>query len=119
MKFSYLFLLLLLISCTSQNSTSMDNNFSPYPRVRAAYAEKGDIVKKMLAKKDIDTAFLNIFIRAFKSEQKLELWGKNVSDEKYQLVHTYKVCKNSGDLGPKRKEGDYQVPEGFCPFSII
>ena len=36
-------------------------------------------------------------------------------DKKYQLVTTYDVCKSSGDLGAKRREGDYQVPEG-CYF---
>jgi murein L,D-transpeptidase YafK len=97
----------------------MSNNFSPYPRVRQAYAGKIDNIQKLLSKQNIDTSTLNIFIRAFKTEQKLELWGKNAAAEKYQLVHTYDVCKKSGKLGPKRKEGDRQVPEGFCPFFPI
>jgi hypothetical protein len=29
------------------------------------------------------------------------------------LFKTYKVCALAGTLGPKRMEGDYQVPEGF------
>ena len=97
----------------------MNNDFSPYPRVREAYGEKVDVIKKLLASKDIDTNTLNIFIRAFKAEQTLEIWGKNSTDEKYQLVTTYDICKNSGELGAKRREGDYQVPEGFWPFLPI
>ena len=31
----------------------------------------------------------------------------------YKLFKTYKVCALAGTLGPKRMEGDYQVPEGF------
>ena len=115
----FIFVILFFSNCTNQNTSSMDNDFSPYPRVRQAYGEKADKVKQFLSNKNIDTSSLNIFIRAFKSEQKLELWGKNATDEKYQLVHTYDVCKKSGDLGPKRREGDYQVPEGFCPFFLI
>ncbi len=108
-----LLILITLISCNSSSSNNMSNNFSPYPRVRQAYSEKGDVVKQLLADKNIDTSALNLFIRAFKEEKTVEIWGKNAADEKYQLVITYDVCKNSGDLGPKRREGDYQVPEGF------
>jgi murein L,D-transpeptidase YafK len=93
----------------------MDNNFSPYPRVREAYGEKINIVKQLLANRDIDTSTINIFIRAFKTEQILEIWGKNSGDEKYTLVTTYEVCKLSGSLGSKRREGDGQIPEG-CYF---
>ena len=92
--------------------TSMDNDFSTYPRVREVYVEKIDILKSLLSDKNIDTSSLNIFIRAFKTEKKLEVWGKNSTDEKYQLITSYDICKKSGDLGPKRREGDYQVPEG-------
>jgi len=28
-------------------------------------------------------------------------------------IATYGICRMSGDVGPKRHEGDYQVPEGF------
>lgn len=109
----FLLIILLLGNCKDKNSTIMeDNDFSPYPRVRAAYAEKGDLVKKMLAKNDIQLDSVNIFIRAFKQDKVLELWAKNTSDEKYKLVTTYDICKSSGTIGPKRREGDGQVPEG-------
>lgn len=66
----------------------------------------------MLSEKSIDVDSLNIFIWAFKQDKILEVWGKNISDNKYQLVITYDVCKSSGELGSKHREGDYQVPEG-------
>ena len=115
----FIFTILLFSSCNSQNSPSMDNDFSPHLRVREAYEEKGDIVKQLLADKKIDTSTLDIFIRAFKTEKLVEIWGKNATDEKSQLITTYDVCKSSGELGPKRREGDYQVPEGFYPFFPI
>jgi murein L,D-transpeptidase YafK len=31
----------------------------------------------------------------------------------YTLLKTYPICRWSGDLGPKKKEGDRQAPEGF------
>src|SRR6476659_6148770 len=38
---------------------------------------------------------------------------KNERKEPFRLFKTYKVCALAGTLGPKRMEGDYQVPEGF------
>lgn len=54
-----------------------------------------------------------IYWRSFKLEDELELWGADSANGQYRLVKTYKVCKGSGDLGPKRKFGDMQVPEGL------
>jgi murein L,D-transpeptidase YafK len=53
-----------------------------------------------------------VMIRLFKEESKLEVW-KQRSDGQYALLKTYDICKWSGKLGPKIKEGDRQAPEGF------
>jgi murein L,D-transpeptidase YafK len=53
-----------------------------------------------------------ILVRLFKQESELEVWKKG-ADGKFALLKTYEICKWSGDLGPKIKEGDRQAPEGF------
>ncbi len=53
-----------------------------------------------------------ILIRAYKKESELEVW-KRGSNGKYALLKTYPICRWSGQLGPKTREGDRQVPEGF------
>jgi len=53
-----------------------------------------------------------VFIRAFKEEAILELWVKS-DEEKFVLFKSYPIAGASGDLGPKLREGDHQVPEGF------
>ncbi|WP_153481925.1 hypothetical protein [Segnochrobactrum spirostomi] len=53
-----------------------------------------------------------IMIRLFKEESKLEVW-KQTRTGQYALLVTYDVCKWSGLLGPKVKQGDRQAPEGF------
>ncbi|HET7715861.1 MAG TPA: murein L,D-transpeptidase family protein [Bauldia sp.] len=53
-----------------------------------------------------------IFVRIFKEESQLEIW-KQQDNGKYGLLKTYDICKWSGVLGPKIKEGDRQAPEGF------
>jgi murein L,D-transpeptidase YafK len=53
-----------------------------------------------------------MMIRVYKQTSELEVWKRTRSGE-YALLKTYPICKWSGDLGPKIKEGDYQSPEGF------
>jgi murein L,D-transpeptidase YafK len=53
-----------------------------------------------------------ILIRTYKKEAELEIW-KMKSDGRYTLLKTFPMCRWSGQLGPKTREGDMQVPEGF------
>jgi len=53
-----------------------------------------------------------IYIRSFKETSEFEVW-KQRRDGTYGLLTTYDICKWSGKLGPKVKEGDRQAPEGF------
>jgi murein L,D-transpeptidase YafK len=53
-----------------------------------------------------------VLIRTYKKEAELEIW-KMKSDGRYALLKTYPICRWSGQLGPKKVEGDMQVPEGF------
>ncbi|WP_189491170.1 L,D-transpeptidase family protein [Limoniibacter endophyticus] len=53
-----------------------------------------------------------IMVRIFKEEAKLEVW-KQKTNGRYDIIASYDICKWSGKLGPKFKEGDRQAPEGF------
>ncbi|QGZ37359.1 transcriptional regulator [Stappia indica] len=53
-----------------------------------------------------------IMLRIFKEESTLEVW-KQTRNGRYALLETFEICKWSGELGPKVKEGDRQAPEGF------
>jgi len=53
-----------------------------------------------------------IIIRSFKKESELEVW-KRKADGQYALLKTYPMCRWSGQLGPKVREGDRMAPEGF------
>ena len=45
-----------------------------------------------------------ILVRLFKEEAELEVWKKNRNGE-YAMLKTYPICRWSGGLGPKVKEG--------------
>jgi len=82
-------------------------------RVARARGNHGQAVAHMLAAHDIAPERLELFLRAFKKEAALEVWGRNHGDARFVLLKTYPICAASGALGPKRRVGDGQVPEGF------
>lgn len=53
-----------------------------------------------------------MMIRVYKQESELEVW-KQTAGGAYELFNSYEICAWAGDLGPKVREGDRQVPEGF------
>jgi len=72
-----------------------------------------DSVKKQFEKQNLTWPPEAMYIRSFKYDRQLEVWVKGNAKDPYKLFKTYKVCMQSGTMGPKRMEGDYQVPEGF------
>ncbi len=84
-----------------------------FPRPNEAWKRKEDTLRKQFEAKKLDWPAKYIYIRSFKYDSQLEVWVKNDLKDQFQLFKTYKVCVLAGTLGPKRMEGDYQVPEGF------
>ena len=82
-----------------------------------AYRDKAEEAYAKLRAQGVDHFNCDILLRAFKFEEDLEVWAKNKEDSTYKLITTYKFCENVGQLGPKRKEGDMQIPEGFYQIS--
>src|SRR6202795_4832679 len=80
----------------------------PTGRAQAPISEK---TLAEIAAKNMDKD-AQILARIFKKEAKMEIWKKN-RDGEYALLKTFPICRWSGDLGPKKKEGDRQAPEGF------
>ena len=66
----------------------------------------GDIEQKNMSKES------PILVRLYKEESELEVW-KEDREGQFQLLKTYPICRWSGELGPKIKQGDRQAPEGF------
>jgi murein L,D-transpeptidase YafK len=84
-----------------------------HTRVRLAYQEKESTVKNYFNKLNLNNQGSYLFLRAFKKEMQLEVWVQSQGGKTYALLHTYDFCTYSGTVGPKRKEGDRQIPEGI------
>lgn len=113
MYFISLFIMLFAILTPMQNDAEFKQKQLTYPRVREAFQQKGKLLNELLKSKKISPDKVNIFIRIFKSDRIIEVWGKNKTDEKFILICQYTFCASSGDLGPKREQGDNQIPEGI------
>ncbi|OUJ75655.1 hypothetical protein BXP70_05660 [Hymenobacter crusticola] len=106
-------ILLLSTCCAQVEEPSFRDQQLLYPRVRAAYAATWEPLQALLRSHHIEPSRLELFFRAFKIGQRLEVWGRNAGEGPYQLLRTYSIAGTSGTLGPKRAQGDGQVPEGF------
>lgn len=84
-----------------------------YSRVKSAYTEKKPIIQQKLSSMDLTLNNVNVMIKAYKYEQIVKVYVKKSSAEVWNLYHTYPFYCTSGELGPKRQEGDYQIPEGY------
>jgi|SRR6185312_8210288 len=82
-------------------------------KMQTALAIRMDSLQKEFKAKGLEWPVRYMFIRSFKYDGQLEVWVKNQAKEKYKLFKTYRVCLLSGAMGPKRMQGDFQVPEGF------
>lgn len=86
-------------------------------RDRAAEARR-----RVATKLDADLRVLGsslgapVFIRIFKEPPVLELWTR--ASHKFVLFKTYPICRVSGTLGPKTREGDRQAPEGLYTVGL-
>jgi murein L,D-transpeptidase YafK len=110
--FPFLPLLIILMSISSPPIDFYQEQLR-FPRVREALKTKGKIVDEMLTAKGISTTDFEVFFRAFKKEQKFEIWAKNKGENAFKLLKVYDFCASTGMLGPKRRSGDRQMPEGF------
>lgn len=82
-------------------------------RVAAARLRCGAKLRDDFTKAGVRWPADEIFLRVMKRERQIELWARNGSGESYRLVKTLPILAASGGPGPKRREGDLQVPEGF------
>ena len=88
-------------------------------RVLEAYQQKDTLLRKVFMDSIGVYPPTAVFFRAFKNESKFEVWAMHPKKNVFKLVKTYPICHKSGVIGPKREEGDRQVPEGFYKINVF
>jgi murein L,D-transpeptidase YafK len=107
----FFFLLLTGIGSHAQMSAAPDFNF--YTKESRVFKNIRDSIIQDLKQHGFEWPVSYMYLRAFKMEKQLEVWVKNDEADPFRLYKTYAVCAGSGTFGPKRREGDKQIPEGF------
>jgi murein L,D-transpeptidase YafK len=90
-----------------------------HPRVRAARLRAQPRLEELFKKAGVSYPPKRIFLRLFKLEGECELWAAARASGPLSKIKTYAICASSGSLGPKRRQGDGQVPEGFYHISAF
>jgi murein L,D-transpeptidase YafK len=108
----FLFCSLLFFVVIAKAQSSYGPQRASY-KMSDVFSRMEDSVRKQFEKKNLVWPPASMYVRSFKYDRQLEVWVKGDAEEGYKLFKTYKVCMQSGTMGPKRMEGDYQVPEGF------
>lgn len=104
-------LILIVITLMIPSIAKADPN-STEDRVAAARAKSGAAIAAAFRKAGIAYPPPRLHLRGFKREGELEVWAAGKTGRFVKVV-VYPVLGRSGVPGPKRKEGDLQVPEGF------
>jgi murein L,D-transpeptidase YafK len=87
-------------------------------RVAAARQNRARAVSALFTAAGVEYPPPELYLRAFKHERELEVWA-GAAGKPLKKVKTYPFCAASGVLGPKRREGDLQVPEGFYTIDLF
>ncbi|MGQ0444813.1 MAG: L,D-transpeptidase family protein [Beijerinckiaceae bacterium] len=104
-----LFAISMIASASGFLAGCEESTFSP-----ATARSQKPLPAKTLAEMEAigSTKSAPVLIRAYKKESELEIW-KLKADGRYAYLKSFPMCRWSGQLGPKVREGDRQVPEGF------
>lgn len=102
---------ILFLGFTVQSDFLIDQK--RFERVRTSIKEKQQVIESNLKTHSLELENFNLLIVVYKDSDEFELYAKKNQETTYKKINIYEVCSRSGQLGPKRKQGDYQVPEGF------
>ena len=94
-------------------SASADSSLSGRGRVALARKNKLAEVQKLMSDAGLKWPPRQVMLRAFKLEKVMEVWASDKKKGPLKRLANYGICSLSGGAGPKLREGDGQVPEGF------
>jgi murein L,D-transpeptidase YafK len=112
MRFLFLFIATVFFYSAFSQNHFLEEQLN-YSRVKTAKENHHESLSKQFEKKDISFPPYDIYLRSFKFDKEIEVWIKPKEQDSFVYLKSYSVCETSGSLGPKREQGDLQIPEGF------
>lgn len=93
-------------------------HFSVEDRLRQYDPTAGARVKAFFDAAGLQYPPARLALLAFKTEKKLQVYAPDPAGQ-FRYVHEYPILAASGEVGPKLKEGDGQVPEGIYKIESL
>ena len=90
-----------------------------HSRVRRAQLNAKPKLNRLYSERNIRQPAEEVFLRVFKRDRQMEVWVRPVGETRFVLLKTYGICALAGKPGPKRRQGDEQVPEGFYQIDLF
>lgn len=90
-----------------------------FTRVREARNTAELAIKQLYRERRIRYPAAEVYVRVFKVERTLEVWVRAENRDRFELLKAYRICALAGGVGPKRRAGDQQVPEGFYTIDMF
>ena len=97
----------------------LDDTLAPQIRARQARTKTLAVIEELFRQAEVSFPPAGLLLRGYKHEQELEVWASSERDSELRHITTYSICATSGELGPKRREGDLQVPEGYYRIQYL
>lgn len=104
---------LCLVAAIIGCSLNMSCNLAASDRVEQARKNQSSWIEGIFEEAGVPYPPAGLYLRAYKALDVVELHAAREAEGEYILIHRFPVLGRSGVLGPKRREGDRQVPEGL------
>jgi murein L,D-transpeptidase YafK len=104
--------MIFLLGGGDSAAETFKQNQHKFPRVRQARIDTKSARDSLLAAAGLNDSLYQIFMRALKYERVLELWAAHNDSGNFRHLRDYRFTSFCGELGPKRCQGDQQIPEG-------
>jgi murein L,D-transpeptidase YafK len=91
----------------------MQGRYSVEDRLRQHAAEVEARLAPAFAAAGLSYPARDLAYVAIKDRRRLQVYARDTEQAHWRFVRAYPVLGQSGDLGPKLREGDRQVPEGI------
>lgn len=101
-----------LLTSVNNYAAFIDDQLA-YAHVKQAYKEKLNLISDWLTKSSFEISDFEIMLKAYKYEESLKVFIRKKKTAEWQFFKDYPFCASSGTLGPKEKEWDMQIPEGY------
>lgn len=82
-------------------------------RVKQAYRNYYWDLDSLLRSCHINPLCFDLYLQILKEQEMVNVYLKNKNVDTFSLFAIYDFCSTVGFLGPKQRQGDFQIPEGF------